>query len=578
MKRILLIILLAVLSVSLVSGQDTVLNRNVTVEREFQPVIQSAGKVDQRPATLNVTIEPAQVTYSDYSTVLNPDFNLSSLPSQSTSFRQGTPLHGYLRGAIGHPHTWFDFTYRVDDHKKSLLDVYAHHRAQWGRKTNARTKLGFNFTHQFSSCDLYFGLMGGNRYYTRYGKYYDGDNGLTVSKLGDMADNDKVTLWIADVFIGVKSKPRADWQYKVQTGYQVFHRPDKLTQHTLTTMANVEWNGSSSHHGGINYLMKNYFFRANPALIADSLYNSRHAFRIEPFYAYHGDRFMLHLGVNLDFNIGKGSWLSSSDNITFAPSPNIRFEAQLAKEWVTLYGNILGNHGLCGIDADLRLNPYYDLGYRLQSHSMSSHTPIDAELGFHIRPHKHLLMEIHAGYMYQFGGNTWLARLNNVAGSGLYMDDYRKFNTDHQRIKVGAAFSYHYQDIVNIHLWGDYFAWRRMKSDFDGAAGVEPDRVFDRPDWELGLRVDGRIDRNWSLYSVNHFAGSRWALVQNVGTLEEHHLKPTIQMDLGCKYEWPELNLEFFLQLNNIICRHNDIFYGYQSLGINGIAGAAWRF
>ena len=62
------------------------------------------------------------------------------------------------------------------------------------------------------------------------------------------------------------------------------------------------------------------------------------------------------------------------------------------------------------------------------------------------------------------------------------------------------------------------------------------------------------------------------------GVAEDHKLKPTIDVNLGCKYEWPELNLEFFMQLNNIICRHNDVFYGYQTIGINGLAGVTWRF
>lgn len=563
MRKIAYILSACALSIISASAQDTVLNRNVTVEREFQPVIQSAGKVDQKPTTLEVEIEPAQVSYSEYSSVLTPDFNLSDLQSQPTKFTQGEPFHGLLRGAIGHPLTLFDFEYRVDDQRKSLLDVYAHHHAQWGRKANSLTNIGFDYTHQFSTCDMYFGVDGGNHFYTRYGRYYEADDRLSIRKASQLKKEDKTTIWSADVHIGVKANKKQDFQYLAEVGYKLYHVADMVSEHRLHTRANMEWTGSA-HHGGLNFRMDNMFYSTNEDYIPKDTYRSRHALRMEPFYAYYGKRFTIHLGVNLDLNIGKGQQLSNSDNISFAPSPNIFFEAQIAKEWVTLYGKATGSHGRSSIEDDLKGNPYYDIAARVQSEHVSSYTPVDAELGFHLRPQKNLLMEIHAGYAYMINATNMLGAYDLVNPEKTLLD-FNKHYADYMRFKVGAAFSYHYQDIVTVHLWGDYLGWKS-------------DNVYDRPSWELGLRVDGRIDRNWSLYSDNHFAGSRQALVINGGVEEEHKLKPSIDVNLGCKYEWPELNLEFFLQLNNIICRHNDIFYGYQSLGINGLAGVTWRF
>ena len=40
----------------------------------------------------------------------------------------------------------------------------------------------------------------------------------------------------------------------------------------------------------------------------------------------------------------------------------------------------------------------------------------------------------------------------------------------------------------------------------------------------------------------------------------------------------PEPNLTLFLQLNNFIHRKNDIYYGYNSEGINFLVGATFRF
>ena len=51
---------------------DSALNRSVTVERDFQPVIQSAGKVSTKPAVVEVEMEPAPIEYSEYTAEVTP--------------------------------------------------------------------------------------------------------------------------------------------------------------------------------------------------------------------------------------------------------------------------------------------------------------------------------------------------------------------------------------------------------------------------------------------------------------------------------------------------------------------------
>ena len=166
------------------------------------------------------------------------------------------------------------------------------------------------------------------------------------------------------------------------------------------------------------------------------------------------------------------------------------------------------------------------------------------------------------------------------------LGDFIHRHTDYQRGKVGGQINYHYQDLVRVNLNGDYYFWKGDST------------VYDRPNWEIGLRIDGRIDKNWSLYSDNHFVGSRLALA----TDGVHVLKPTIDLNLGVQYDmWvgksqitngksqiaegstilrpePEPNLTIFFQLNNWLHRKNEIYYGYRSQGINFLAGVTFRF
>jgi hypothetical protein len=581
---------------------DSALNRSVTVERDFQPVIKAAGKISTRPAVMETTIEAAPVEYSEYNHRLPvSNYQSPNLLSQPTRFEPGRLYNGYVRGGFGHTNTLFDFGYHLDDGKKSILDVYAHHKAEWGLAALSKSRLGLEFTHPFSSCDLYFGINGGNIYYHKHGHFYDYSltnpggwtgNGTAYPKPRTFTDKDKTALWTAEVYLGVRANAKQDFQYMVQLGYNLFSKPGAVSEHQLHTNASFDWH-REMHHVGLNLKVQNNLLQLGSLgdVIPDSLYRNRHNFRIEPYYAYEGRRVRLHVGVNIDMNIGRGhQYLSGTENISFAPSPHINFEAQVAKQWLTIYADVMGHHGLGSLQSYMEENRYSLIHAGIVK-PCASYTPVDAELGFHIRPVRDLLVEIHGGYAYMLHEDYWIATADTKTlfaplNMTRPLGDFIHEHADYQRGKIGAQINYHLQDVVRIHLNGDYYIWSSKEAP-----------VYDRPNWELALRVDGRIDEHWSLYSDNHFAGSRLALA----TDGEHWLRPTIELDLGLQYDLfvgssrsrnqqpltagasvlrpsPKPNLSLFFQLNNWLHHKNEIFYGYRSQGINFLLGATFRF
>lgn len=597
--RIALSGLALLLSGTLFAQQDSALHRSVTVERDFQPVIQAAGKIATKPAVVETKIESSQVHYSDFTAEVTPQATFNPLLSQPTRFEPGRKYNGYIRGALGHPNTLLDFGYHLDDTKNSILDVYAHHRAEWGLAALSKTNVGLNFTHTYSKCDLYFGLSGGNIFYHKYGHFYYysqtfgmwAKNDEAYPKPYTIGDKDKTSLWTAEVYLGVKANAKQDVQYQVQTGYMLFAKAGAVSEHQLRTKGSFDWH-SAEHHVGAQLYVQNNFLQLNDALgIPNSLYQkSRHNFRIEPYYAYEGTRLRVHVGVNFDLNIGKGHQiLSKTENVSFAPSPHINLEAQIAKQWLTIYADIEGSLGFGSLQSYMEENRYSMIHAGI-IRPCAPYTPVDAELGFHIRPHRDVLIEIHGGYAYMMYEDFWIATANSTTvfeplNKPLMAGDFIHDHADnYQRGKIGGQLNYHYQDLVRVNLHGDYYIWKGDTT------------VYDRPNWELGLRIDGRINKNWSLYSDNHFAGKRLALA----TDGEHWLAPTIDLNLGLQYDmWvgkvknestkgktnnnalrpePQPNLTLFFQLNNWLHRKNEIYYGYRSQGINFLLGATYRF
>lgn len=593
---------------------DSALNRSVTVERDFQPIIQAAGKVSTKPAVVETNIEPTPIEYSHYTASVQPTATFNPLLSQPTRFEPTAPYKGYVRGAVGHPNTLFGFGYHLDDGKNSILDVHAGHHAEWGTATLSKSKLGLNFKHTFSTCDLYFGVEGGNIYYNKYGHWYDyttfyttnrdfggwEKNEVAYAKKVPAIDRDLTSLWTAEAFVGVRSNPKQDIQYKVQTGYMLFSKPGAVSEHQIRTHGSVDWS-SEAHHVGANIYVQNNFRQLRNALaeaIPDSLYHNIHNFRIEPYYVYEGKRVRVHVGVNLDLNLGRGqNELSGVENLSFAPSPHINLEAQIAKQWLTIYADIEGSHGFGTLQDYMEENRYRLIHQGIIEPHAASYTPVDAELGFHIRPYRDLLFEIHGGYAYMIHQDVWVANADSasVAIGGVNKKmvgagDFTYFHTNYQRGKVGGQINYHLRDILRINVNGDYYFWSGDTT------------VYDRPNWELAVRIDGRIDKHWSVYSDNKFVGGRKALVYNgaTDTYTEHMLRPILDCNLGVEYNmWvgskgerlkmkgekdqilrpkPKPNLTLFLQLNNWLHHKNELFYGYRSQGINFLLGATYRF
>ena len=593
---------------------DSALNRSVTVERDFQPIIQAAGKVSTKPAVVETNIEPTPIEYSHYTASVQPTATFNPLLSQPTRFEPTAPYKGYVRGAVGHPNTLFGFGYHLDDGKNSILDVHAGHHAEWGTAPLSKSKLGLNFKHTFSTCDLYFGVEGGNIYYNKYGHWYDyatfyttnrdfggwEKNEVAYAKKVPAIDRDLTSLWTAEAFVGVRSNPKQDIQYKVQTGYMLFSKPGAVSEHQIRTHGSVDWS-SEAHHVGANIYVQNNFRQLRNALaeaIPDSLYHNIHNFRIEPYYVYEGKRVRVHVGVNLDLNLGRGqNELSGVENLSFAPSPHINLEAQIAKQWLTIYADIEGSHGFGTLQDYMEENRYRLIHQGIIEPHAASYTPVDAELGFHIRPYRDLLFEIHGGYAYMIHQDVWVANADSasiaIGGVNKKMvgaGDFTYFHTNYQRGKVGGQINYHLRDILRINVNGDYYFWSGDTT------------VYDRPNWELAVRIDGRIDKHWSVYSDNKFVGGRKALVYNgaTDTYTEHMLRPILDCNLGVEYNmWvgskgerlkvkgekdqilrpePKPNLTLFLQLNNWLHHKNELFYGYRSQGINFLLGATYRF
>ena len=534
-------------------AQDTVFNRVVTVERDYQPEVEEAQAISTTPTFIQYTPQLNPVVYSTYSEPLAVGYNLPTLPASENRFTSPSPLNGMVEGAFGHRNTHFLFGYRLQKNNTSL-DLYANHEAYWGRDALSQSVVGLQLTHHFRGADFYLGVEADNDAYA-YRPTFDWR-----------------VLCTGDAHIGIKSTNHHPFQYRIQTGYTAFVAADRALEHHVKSHIDLWWS-NQRHSSGVKAYVQNTLYSI---FDLQRTVSPRHAMRFEPFYEYKDKHIYLHAGVNLDMNIGAGELLSTVDNLSFAPSPNVRFEWHTANNLFHVYANAMGTYGLSSLEEYLGYNRYLNVEQGLTWQYPRAYTPVDAQLGFKLRPIKTLLIDIYGGYAYLYNAYNMEAVLDENG----HLTDYILWLKNYQRWKVGASVHYHYRDIVELNVAGNYYFYQQ-----DPIPSMDPNdpyfqenrikgtTIFDRPNWDLTARIDVHIDSKWSIYSDNYFAGSRWAYT----SLGKAQLRPIIALNIGCRYTVNK-RLSAYVQLQDYLHRKNDIFYGYQSQGCHFLAGVKYRF
>ena len=522
-----------------IAQNDTTLKRIVTVERDFQPVIQSAGKINQRPNILSTEIPLAPVIYSTYTDSLSIGHTLNPLQVADARFVSQAPLNGILEAAGGYRNTHFLFGYQIHQKKKMSLDLYANHDAYWGKDALSESQLGMQVTRHFSGTDFYFGIEGDNQAYS-----YRHDNQTAYFPWR--------SLWNAKANLGLRSTSKAPVQYLIQTGYNAFIVEQFAVEHQVQSHLHLHWS-NNTHSAGVKAYVQNNFYSSFDTTLTNS---PRHAFHIEPFYAYDDKHIHLHVGVNLNMNIGTGSQLSTVENLSFAPSPNIQFEWNMMDNIFHIYAHATGSYALGSLEEYLGYNRYLNIAQGLAWREPRAYTPIDAQLGFKLRPTRTLLIDMYGGYAYQLNAYNMKA----IFDATKTVSDYQMWLQDIQQWKVGANLHYHYRDIIEVNVGGNYYFYTTT--------------VFDRPNWDAYARIEAHIDSKWSVYSENYFAGKREAYIAPYMSTT---LRPVVSLNIGGQYainRW----LAVYAQVNDYLNRKHDIFYGYKSQGIHFLLGVKWQF
>ena len=569
-------------------AEDSIVNRNITVEREYKPVIQDAGKIKSTPKILEPKVEKITPTYSNFNLPLNADYNIHALPAADLQRdKQAETNGGFARLGIGnYLNTLADFAYPLVKTSDIRLDFSLNHLGTFGTKAHSTTKAALSFDKYFDNFDLYAGLGGGHEYLKYYGNDFNrndsiidlaklaathGSNATYTEqnlnnikrtaqsfKLSDLA-NDSIsnsnTFWRFNAFAGVRSLPTADeLRYQAEMQFKSFSAINGIVENQVHSK--VGFNTQiDDNRWGVDVEMYNMSYKSNiPATL-----NYTDAYTVigmNPYYSIERPLYNVRLGLKSSISFVHGR--------AFSPSFDIRGEWKAIPKTLALYGGITGAYAVNTMDEMFTENRYLFADARVED----TYTPSEVYVGIKLKPIQNLLIDafIHHSQIdnqYFFVNKGYTAATVMGADSMLYTNRFNVLYSGASHTQIGIRANYNLRNIVNVELKGAYNAWQVNSSQY----------AWNKPKWEADLNTNVQITREFSVSANVYYERDRYAKLGSLAI----PMNPKLDINLGASYSYNEW-MTAFAKINNLINNKYQDFYGYEVQGFNALVGVAFSF
>ncbi len=581
-----LIILFALTNLTAVGSaqnNDSTVHRSVDVSREFQPVINDAGKIISSPKIIEPSVDKSSPIYSNITTPLKIEHNIHLLKAEELLNIPPLAKKGFLRLGLGYPlNTLGDFMYPIWSNENNRLDVSLNHLGAWVDKKHSKTSGSLKYNHLFKTFDLYTGVSGRHDYFNYYGRSFAGETPVIMSdvsaKYGQNAiysspQFDMISLydisgmplndthWRFHANVGARSLPlAANLIFDASLNYDRFKAVGTNlieNQILMDALFNVPFDRNRI---GIDF--EAYNFTYNKELSKDfSSKDSYTVLKINPFWKMEGDEWFLKLGVKTGISIGQGQ--------TFTPSPDVAAQWNVLPDYLAIYGGVTGDLTVNSLSRIYNENRYVSSNIRLHD----TYTPIDAYAGIKLSPAYNLMFDVF-GQFKMIDNQYFYVNKHYTAISLPAVDDLNLTNFYHNRFdvvyskanraSVGMRTTWDYKNRINLYLKGAYHHWD-VKTE---------EQAWHLPKWDADFGVSAKITNDISASTQFIFQDGRYAKLSNpAGT----KLNPVLDWNLGASYAYRDW-LSVFAKLNNILNKKYDMYNGYDVQGINVMVGAAFSF
>lgn len=578
--------------------KDTTLTRQVMVEREYNPILKDASKVNTVPEIYNPVVKKANVSFVEsvpQISVLNNRLGGAQSGDIATNV-DFDKKRGYLvLGAGNNSNLEGAAGYQILRSQRSTLNLYANHSSSnsdvdfeskdyWFEKSKAKysdTKVNLDFAHAFDLAVLNVGGSFFNTAYNYYGNSYlvPTDRWALLPETEEFPFNlnSRQNVDVISFNAGIRSSELNEGllKYDIKVAYDNFKSKYGWTRSmegpkggifNINGDFNTEF--ASDKTIGVEVDFLNQSFNKNALGIEDG-YHKYNKLNLAPYFNIEGGNWDLSLGVNVA--------MLNDVKTSFMVGPNVSFSYK-ANEVNVIYakvGSKVNDNTFLDI---LQENRYVNLLSRVEM----SKTYIDGLVGFKSGVVPGFEFNIFAGYKITNKEHLYVA---TYIPSSTWMNMNTPVYADLSTGTFGASVKTSlipYTDL-SAKLTGHFYSVKYkdpyVSSYPDLTSGLysfpTEKKAWGLPTVTGELNADVKVIPNLVL-SMNYlFMGGRKAYLPMEN--RSYTMKAVNELNFRGEYQlldWFAVNVK----LNNVLGQKYELQPGYARQGFNILGGVSFRF
>ena len=562
MKKIIISIIAIALSVGLFAQtQDSLLRRQMELDRDFNPTLLDADKINSLPALPQPAIQKANTNYSTWAGRVTPPIEIAVAdPSDIMTTIPFSTQRGYLFFNAGN-YANIDgaFGYRlVENEKHNLAFTFLHNSTNGDIEftqdnsdpaVNTATymdNLGqLNYLHNAETMTLKTNLSYLHSIYNYYGNTFGED---------PFFNNENQNLGILNANFGIQSVESDVMNYRGFIDFKNFTtKQSEIPQY--------DWMKGNQLHAMVGF-DKPFQGGGSRIGIDGSLLTTFYGGDADNYFLVNAAPYIKFEGLNSHAKIGVDILFQNSENSKIRVVPNVNLRWGIT-EFSSLYAKV---HG--GFDNNTFIDMMNESRYVLTDNPIrASFSHIDLEGGAKIGELSGFRFDIFGGF--RKTDDEHFLVLNNI---------------ETLRPLYGSLSHSYIGGMIQSNIWTPLDISLRIKKNFYDVTDMITDMTVDetevsipmaynKPGVEIDLRSTLEIIDNLKLNLNYYFAGDRWTHFNNTNI----QMNDINDLSVGGIYD---INNSFSLNLraNNIFSQKYDIWYGYPAQGINIMGGFTFKF
>jgi hypothetical protein len=573
------------------AAQDTVIHRNITVERDYKPVIQDVGKINAGPNAMVLKVKKAEPKFSDFNLPLAVEQNINTLAVAEIQHEKHKQLQqGLLRLGMGTQfNTLGDFYTSLIKNRDAKLDLNINHLGTFSNRLHSLSKVSLDYEKIFDALTLNAGISGNHQFFNYYGTNFNNEGKVinnddatqannksvyteyNLQQLNplrtpiswlqmDLLNNSNNTFWRGATHVSISSiTEQENLQYHIGANYKYFHSINGLSEHFIHS------NGGLSIpidriRMGVDFDYANMMYQNNIAYLNTFNYWDYYSVMgLNPYLKMNGATWFIRIGAKSSFAMTHGR--------SFSPSPDIAAEWQLSPKYLAVYGGATGAYTINTLYSSSMENRFLSPDSRIED----TYTPINLYVGFKAKPISGLLVDLFTDYRkidnqyFYVNKPYYLTKASNSIYENFPLIYTNKFDIVYSSaslMRIGCRIHYQYKNSFNVQLKTTHNKWNV----------VSELHAWYKPEWETDLSTDLKINKDF------HIMASLFTQSASYAKLGDVTMPFSKRIDLNCSAFYSLSRYwTTFVKLNNILNSRYQEYLGYEVQGFNGLIGMTFN-